>query len=241
MDGAALYLDGRLRKGKIERNKTMKDSSAVWNYTNTVPKVDLMSPDEMIRANGAAEAAQTDRLKAEVEDYAQTLEELRQLYDENNELVQKLQFMNRNSLDSVKDLLEENNRQISEKLAALEAWDHKSFETEMKDSLKGMKDEIVGSIRESSGEARILFSGVNDFSHRDNVRVYRNVQAAMIAELSKQTQELTERLDLIQKQSEPDKAAGTMQKLSFGLLIAVMVLQLIEGAGLVAVLTGILH
>ena len=63
----------------------------------------------------------------------------------------------------------------------------------------------------------------------------------MIAELSKQTQELTERLDLIQKQSEPDKAAGTMQKLSFGLLIAVMVLQLIEGAGLVAVLTGILH
>ena len=64
MDGAALYLDGRLRKGKIERNKTMKDSSAVWNYTNTVPKVDLMSPDEMIRANGAAEAAQTDRLKA---------------------------------------------------------------------------------------------------------------------------------------------------------------------------------
>ena len=43
----------------------MKDSSSVWNYSNTVPKVDLTNPDEMIRANGAAEAAQTDRLKAE--------------------------------------------------------------------------------------------------------------------------------------------------------------------------------
>ena len=61
----------------------MKDSSSVWNYSNTVPKVDLTNPDEMIRANGAAEAAQTDRLKAEVEDYTQVLAELRELYEMN--------------------------------------------------------------------------------------------------------------------------------------------------------------
>ena len=219
----------------------MKDSSAIWNYSNTVPKVDLTNPDEMIRANGAAEAAQTDRLKAEVEDYSKILEELRQLYDRNNELVQKLQFMNRNATESVRTLLEDNNRQISEKLAALEEWDHKAFEAQMMGSLKDAKDEIMGSIRESSSEARDLFSEVNEFSHRDNVRVYRNVQASMIAELSKQTQELSERLDIIQKQSEPDPARNTLQKISFGLLIAVMVLQLLEGAGLIALLTGILH
>ena len=221
--------------------ENMKDSSAIWNYSNTVPKVDLTNPDEMIRANGAAEAAQTDRLKAEVEDYSKILEELRQLYDRNNELVQKLQFMNRNATESVRTLLEDNNRQISEKLAALEEWDHKAFEAQMQASLKDAKDEIMGSIRESSSEARDLFSEVNDFSHRDNVRVYRNVQASMIAELSKQTQELSERLDIIQKQSEPDPARNTLQKISFGLLIAVMVLQLLESAGLIALLTGVLH
>ena len=221
--------------------ENMKDSSAIWNYSNTVPKVDLTNPDEMIRANGAAEAAQTDRLKAEVEDYSKILEELRQLYDRNNELVQKLQFMNRNATESVRTLLEDNNRQISEKLAALEEWDHKAFEAQMQASLKDAKDEIMGSIRESSSEARDLFSEVNDFSHRDNVRVYRNVQASLIAELSKQTQELSERLDIIQKQSEPDPARNTLQKISFGLLIAVMVLQLLEGAGLIALLTGVLH
>ena len=221
--------------------ENMKDSSAIWNYSNTVPKVDLTNPDEMIRANGAAEAAQTDRLKAEVEDYSKILEELRQLYDRNNELVQKLQFMNRNATESVRTLLEDNNRQISEKLAALEEWDHKAFEAQMQASLKDAKDEIMGSIRESSSEARDLFSEVNDFSHRDNVRVYRNVQASMIAELSKQTQELSERLDIIQKQSEPDPARNTLQKISFGLLIAVMMLQLLEGAGLIALLTGVLH
>ena len=79
----------------------MKDSSSVWNYSNTVPKVDLTNPDEMIRANGAAEAAQTDRLKAEVEDYTQVLAELRELYEKNNELVQKLQFMNRNTTEGI--------------------------------------------------------------------------------------------------------------------------------------------
>ena len=219
----------------------MKDSSAVWNYTNTVPKVDLMSPDEMIRANGAAEAAQTDRLKAEVEDYAQVVSELRELYEKNNELVQKLQFMNRNSTENVRTLIEDNNRQITEKLSELEEWDHKAFENGMKAAVSDAREQIVGSIRESSAAAQDLFQEANDFNHRDNVRVYRNVQASMIAELSKQTQELNERLDIIQKQSEPDKSQATMQKVSLGLLVAVMVIQVLEGAGLIALLMGVLH
>ena len=63
----------------------------------------------------------------------------------------------------------------------------------------------------------------------------------MIAELSAQTQQLNEKLEIIQKQSEPDKSHSTMQKVSLGLLIAVMAIQLLEGAGLIALLTGILH
>ena len=219
----------------------MKDSSSAWNYSNTVPKVDLNNPDEMIRANGAAEAAQTDRLKAEVEDYAQDVSELRELYEKNNELVQKLQFMNRNSTENVRTLIEDNNRQITEKLSELEEWDHKAFENGMKAAVSDAREQIVGSIRESSAAAQDLFQEANDFNHRDNVRVYRNVQASMIAELSKQTQELNERLDIIQKQSEPDKSQATMQKVSLGLLVAVMVIQVLEGAGLIALLMGVLH
>ena len=219
----------------------MNDSSALWNYNNTVPKVDFTNPDEMIRANGAAEAAQTDRLKAEVEDYSQTLSELRELYEKNNELVQKLQFMNRNTTDGIRTLIEDNNRQIAEKLSALEEWDHNAFREEVKTSISDATDRIVGSIRESNGAAQELFRESNDFNHRDNVRVYRNVQASVIAELSRQTAELTERLDVIQKQSEPDQGQTLMQKISFGLLIAVMVIQVLEGAGLIAVLMGVLR
>ena len=219
----------------------MKDSSSIWNYSNTVPKVDLSNPDEMIRANGAAEAAQTDRLKAEVEDYTQVLGELRELYEKNNELVQKLQFMNRNSTEGIRTLIEDNNRQISDKLAQLEEWDHKAFRAEMQASINDAREQIIGSIRESSGAAQDLFQEANDFNHRDNVRVYRNVQASMIAELSNQTQQLNEKLDIIQKQSEPDNAQTARQKITLGLLIVVMVIQVLEGAGLSALVTGVLH
>ena len=128
----------------------MKDSSVLWNYNNTVPKVDFSNPDEMIRANGAAEAAQTDRLKAEVEDYTRILGELRQLYDKNNELIQKLQFLNRNTTEEIRNMIEENNRQITLKIEALEEWDHKAFEQEMKQTVSSARDEITGSIREHS-------------------------------------------------------------------------------------------
>ena len=231
----------KYRSAKLRYGGRMNDSSALWNYNNTVPKVDFTNPDEMIRANGAAEAAQTDRLKAEVEDYSQTLSELRELYEKNNELVQKLQFMNRNTTDGIRTLIEDNNRQIAEKLSALEEWDHNAFREEMKTSISDATDRIVGSIRESNGAAQDLFRESNDFNHRDNVRVYRNVQASVIAELSRQTAELTERLDVIQKQSEPDQGQTLMQKISFGLLIAVMVIQVLEGAGLIAVLMGVLR
>ena len=219
----------------------MNDSSSLWNYNNTVPKVDFTNPDELIRANGAAEAAQTDRLKAEVEDYTKILAELRQLYEKNNELVQKLQFLNRNTTENIKKLIEDNNAAITQKREALEEWDHKAFEQEMKASVKGAKDEIVGSVRESSETTRELLGEANDMGHRDNVRVYRNVQAAMITELARQTQELGEKLNRIETLSTPDPAKGMMQKVSVWLLVAVMALQILEGAGLIAVLTGFLH
>ena len=219
----------------------MKDSSAAWSYSNTVPKVDLSNPDEMIRANGAAEAAQTDRLKAEVEDYSQVLAELRQLYEKNNELVQKLQFMNRNTTEDIRTLIEDNNRQISGKLAELEEWDHKAFREEMQTSIADARDRIMGSISQSGDVTRDILQETNEFNHRDNVRVYRNVQASVVTELAKQTEELGEKLDLILRQADPDKSQTMMQKITFGLLIAVMAVQLLEGAGLIALLMGVLH
>lgn len=222
----------------------MSDSSSLWQYQNTAPKVDLTNADEMIRANGAAEAAQTDRLRAQVEDYGQILAELRQLYDRNNELVQKLQFMNRSTTEEIRRMLGDNNQQISEKLGELQAWDHEAFAQEMRGSLSDTKDQILDSIRSSSDRSQELMQASDEFSHKENVRVYRNVQAAMISELSKQTEELNSRLAEISQQQEQlrsDNSRTLLQKVTFGLVAAVMAIQLLEGAGLISVLTSLMR
>ena len=228
----------------------MADRASTWNYKNTAPKVDFGNPDEMIRANGAAEGAHTDRLKAEVEDYQQVLAELKQLYDQNNELVQKLQFTNRSTTEGIRSMIEDNNQQITQKLAALEEWDHKAFEEQTRSIISDARDQIIGSIKASTERTGDLLQQSDDQAHRDNVRVYRNVQAAMIEELSKQTTELTShtteltnKLEKLEKMNEElreevnrEPQPTKFEKISLGLLAAVMVIQVLEGAGLISLM-----
>lgn len=218
----------------------MSDPSA-WNYGNTVPAVDLHNPDEMIRANGAAEAAQTDRLREEVEDYAKVIEELRTLHERNSELVQKLQFMNRTSTEEFRDLLSENNRQIQERLQTLQDWDREAFAQKMEDTVSDSRERILGSIREERERADLRQQQSDEFTHKESVRVYRNVQASLIAELAAQTQELGEKLDAIEASQKQDASHTLLSKISFGMVIAVLVIQVLEGMGLIAMLMTVMR
>lgn len=204
---------------------------------NTIPIMDLRNPDELIRANGAAEAAQTDRLREEVSDYTQVIDQLRDLYDRNNELVQKLQFMNRSQTDEIRNLLQENNDRISEKLAAIQSLDAQALQDQVSAAVSGSQEEILASLQKTQDHARQLQQESDDFNHKENVRVYRNIQASVIAELGKQTQELRTQLDALQEAVQalrPDPAEGFMRKASFGLLAAVLAIQLIEAVGLLS-------
>ncbi|MDO5475584.1 MAG: hypothetical protein Q4F43_00550 [Eubacteriales bacterium] len=201
---------------------------------NTIPIMDLNNPDELIRANGAAEAAQTDRLREEVSDYTQMIEQLRDLYDRNNELVQKLQFMNRSQTDEIRRLLQENNDRISEKLAALQDWDARTLQEQVAAAVGNSQQPVLDAVRNSQEQAVRLHEQSDDFNHKENVRVYRNIQASMITELGKQTQELRAQLDAMQEAAKPDPAEGFMRRVSFGILIAVLAIQLLEGVGLLS-------
>ena len=203
---------------------------------NTIPIMELNDPDELIRANGAAEAAQTDRLREEVSDYTQVIEQLRDLYDRNNELVQKLQFMNRRQTEESRRLLQENNDRISEKLAALQGTDTKALQEEVSAVVGTSQEAVVTAIEQAQEKNARLQQQSDDFNHKENVRVYRNIQASMIAELGKQTQELGARLDALQESTRPDPADTFMRKITFGLLAVVLVIQLLEGVGLLTLL-----
>lgn len=204
---------------------------------NTIPILDLRDPDELIRANGAAEAAQTDRLREEVSDYMQAIEQLRELCDRNSELVQKLQFMNRSQTDEIQRLLQENNEQVSRKLSELHGWDTKELQEQIGQvtaEIGSSREAVLTAVQSAQAQAAALQQQSDDFSHKENVRVYRNIQASMIAELGKQTQELSARLDALQEAVRPDPSVPLLRKVSFGLLVAVLAIQLLEGVGLLS-------
>ena len=205
---------------------------------NTIPIMDLNNPDELIRANGAAEAAHTNRLREEVSDYTQMIEQLRDLYDRNNELVQKLQFMNRSQADEMRLLLQENNDRISEKLASLQGLDTQALQDSVTAAVNSsgdsVRDALAEGLRQTQDHAAQLSQQSDDFNHKENVRVYRNIQASMISELGKQTVELKEQIDALQTLVKPDPAETLMRKVTFGLLAAVLAIQLLEGVGLLS-------
>lgn len=205
---------------------------------NTVPIMDLNNPDELIRANGAAEAAHTNRLREEVSDYTQMIEQLRDLYDRNNELVQKLQFMNRSQADEMRLLLQENNDRISEKLASLQGLDTQALQDSVTAAVNSsgdsVRDALAEGLRQTQDHAAQLSQQSDDFNHKENVRVYRNIQASMISELGKQTVELKEQIDALQTLVKPDPAETLIRKVTFGLLAAVLAIQLLEGVGLLS-------
>lgn len=143
--------------------------------------------DEMIRANGAAEAAQTERLKSEIDEYSQQLEELTALYQKNNVLVDRLQKMNLTAADSMRTMLQENAERREEK--------NETDPTATAREREAFRQALAASIDDSQKKIEELLQQSDQLAHRENVRVYRNVQASMIAELEKQTQQLHDAQD----------------------------------------------
>lgn len=230
----------------------MNTGTAAMNLENRIPAVDLNDPDELIRANGAAEAAQAERLKSEVSDYAGMVAQLEELCRQNNELVQKLHFMNMSTTENIRSMLTENNARISEKLDALQEFDSQGLEERLISSFEGTAarsdEKITGEMEKSREKLEKLQQRSDELGHRESVRVYRNVQASMVQELARQTEELSgaiSRLETAQLQfmeeNKPDEKQKFFTKVTFGLAIGVLILQILEGAGLVLYMMNLIH
>ena len=115
---------------------------------------------EMIRANSAAEAAKMEKMERQLASYDELMQEIRTVNIKTSE-----------NVENMRKLL----AQCMEKLESLEADDDKSADVEQQ--LAGIKSLL---------EER--FAQSEEFMHKENVKVYRNVQAAFTEELGRQTQ-----------------------------------------------------
>ena len=192
--------------------------------------VAVEAADELIRANGEAQAIEVDTLKETVASYQNQIDELKALYHRNSALVQEICRMNVETTKGVQDVMEVSAKAISDNSDALQNIDLSKLQDETKDSLDEAVTKVLASIEESQQKIEGLLQQSDDFAHKENVRVYRNVQAATEQLLQKQTSELKTDLDAIKKSQKP--SVNWAQIVTMLLAAAAVVLILLQYIGI---------
>ena len=150
-----------------------------------------ISAQEMIKANSQAEAEEMQRLQMQVSEYEKILQEMRKLNYRNTELSEKLDLMIGDNAGKIQNMKEEEQRLI----AALRDLTDEQTRNREPELESGEEDRLE---RERAEEARkqtdisaitdLLenkFQKSDDFVHKENVKVYRNVQAVVVDEIKR--------------------------------------------------------
>ena len=142
---------------------------------------------EMILANMTAEAAKMEQMQNQMKAYDELMQEIR-----------RVNLKTAENLADVQGTLKE----YMEKLEAMQA--DNSENEENKQALAQLRENLDEKFRQS-----------DDFLHKENVKVYRNVQAAVTEELNKQTEEL-------KKSQRENRGSRALLPISIVILIAVL-------------------
>ncbi len=117
---------------------------------------------EMIKANITAEAAKMEQLQNQMQAYDGLMQEMR-----------KVNLKTAENAAEVQNVLKE----CMDRLEAMQSDDSRTADDQ--ESLAEIRNLLETKFQQS-----------DDFIHKENVRVYRNVQAVLVEELNKQTEEL---------------------------------------------------
>ncbi len=145
---------------------------------------------ELIKANSQAEAQELKRLQQQVAEYERILQEIRRLNYKNTELSEQLGTMICDNTDKIQAMKEDEQkllsslRDITDEQSRNREADMERRELERIEKEKGAASELetLTALLEEK------FQQADDFVHKENVKVYRNVQAAMTEELRKYTE-----------------------------------------------------
>lgn len=149
------------------------------------------SAQEMIKANSQAEAEEMKRLQLQVSEYEKILQEMRKLNYRNTELSEKLDRMVSDNADKIQGMKEDEQRLIAalrdltdeqtrNREAELERKEEERLEKERAEEIQKQSDlSAITELLENK------FQKADDFVHKENVKVYRNVQAVVVDEIKR--------------------------------------------------------
>ena len=182
---------------------------------------------EIIKANSQAEAAEMKKLQLQVAEYEKILQEMRKLNYKNSELSEKIDGLVSENANKIQGLQEEETRLLSV-LRNLTDEQKRIREEELarKEAERTEETKRVEEQKQQLVELEECFKQSNDFVHKDNVKVYRNVQAVVVDELKNQTEAL---LNENQKLSKKINVVLVFGVMAFVFSMAGIVLQILSG------------
>ena len=213
---------------------------------------------EMIKANSQAEAQELNKVREQIKIYDECLQEMRKLNLKNLEaadqvrmLADQVNGLTGQAIVAIEERAKKENGQLGAALEELKtimtaeqaeaAESRKRIEEQAAESRKLAEEqtaerlkELQGQIEENLKKLQNTNSQLEEFMHKESVKVYRNVQAVMLEELKGQTAELSEKIEQNKKSGKGFTAllAVTMI-LSLGNL-AILIIQLLSQLGILA-------
>ncbi len=159
---------------------------------------------DMITANAMAEAEERERLAAKLTGYEGLLQEIRKCSLQNLENAEKVKELTataiqrmgetqkkeeapemKEAVEEIKKLLEEQRvreQEYAESRAAQVA--------EIRDLMEGQKQQVKEELEGFMKQQEEKMQSLEDFTHKESVKVYRNVQAVLEENTAKQTKEI---------------------------------------------------
>ena len=148
------------------------------------------SAQEIIKANAQAEAEEMKKLQLQVAEYERILQEIRRLNYKNTELSEQLETRISENTDKIQAMKEDEQklvatlRDITEEQTRNREADFEKREAERIEKEKDTESEMAAL----TALLEEKFKSSDDFVHKENVKVYRNVQAVVVDELKKSLQ-----------------------------------------------------
>lgn len=151
----------------------------------------------MIDANAAADAAKMEKLQKQVNEYELLLQEMRKVNLKTAENAGQMRKVLQTWMERLEALQIENAAQaerdqilseIKNRLEELPIMIGEQWQEELLAEMKLQQDATAEEAKRQMEEA---FRQNEEFFHKESVKVYRNVQAAMTEELEKQTETLS--------------------------------------------------
>ena len=182
---------------------------------------------EMILANMTAEAAKMEQMQDQMKAYDELMQEIRQVNLKTAENLMEVQNTLRQYMAKLESIQADDSKyeETKQALAQLKALlEDKSKDEETKQALAQLKVLLENNKRDEENAQTLMqmresldekFKQTEDFLHRENVKVYRNVQAAMTDELNKQTEEL-------KKSQRENRGSKAVLPISILILIGVL-------------------